>query len=95
MYDEAIIRRGGAQRTGCYRFQRGHRVKARKWEYEKHPRLRGRAGTVTAVTRPDARSYRVTVAWDLPGRVEELAHPSSGLMPQRDDRGRPLHVVLP
>jgi hypothetical protein len=37
----------------------------------------------------------VTVAWDLPGRVEELAHPSSGLMPQRDDRGRPLRVALP
>jgi|RhiMetStandDraft_4_1073278.scaffolds.fasta_scaffold364636_1 hypothetical protein len=95
MYDEAIIRRGGAGGTGCYRFQRGHRVKARKWECEKHSRLHGRAGTVTSVTRPDARSYRVMVAWDLPSGVEELAHPSAGLMPQRDDRGRPLRVVLP
>jgi hypothetical protein len=94
MYDEAIIRRGGAQHFGAYRFQRGDRVEPRKYQVAKLPRLRGRAGTVIAVARADARSFRVTVAWDLPGQVEELQHPASGLMPQRDGRGRPLRARM-
>lgn len=94
MYEEAIIRRGGAQHFGAYRFRRGDRVQPRKYQVEKHSKLAGRAGTVTAVTRAGARSFRVTVAWDLTGRVEELQHPASGLMPQRDSRGRPLRVVM-
>jgi hypothetical protein len=95
MYDEAIIHRGGPLGFGCYRFQRGDRVEPRKWLLDDWKELRGRAGTVTAVTRPDVRSFRVTVAWELPDRVMELQHASSKLMPQRDDRGQPLRVVLP
>jgi hypothetical protein len=93
-YEVAIVRRGGAEGFGAYRYHRGDRVEPARYQVRKHPRLRGRAGTVTAVTRPDARSYRVTVDWELPGRVEKLEHPSSGLIPQRDDRGRPLRVEV-
>ena len=94
MYEEAIIRRGGDQHFGAYRFRPGDRVQPRKYQVERQPRLRDRAGTVIAVTPVDARSFLVTVAWEMTGGVEELQHPASGLMPQRDGRGRPLRVVM-
>jgi hypothetical protein len=93
MYEPAIIRRGGAEGFGAFRYHKGDRVLPITDLARRVPDLRNAVGTVLRVTRPDNRTHLVTVAWELPIGVQELSHPSSYLKPQRDGHGRPLRAV--
>jgi hypothetical protein len=90
-YEEAIVRRGGAEGFGCYRYYPGLLVRPTVSCVRAWPELKGRGGTVVSVTERSSAFY-VTVAWELPDRVLELQHPSNKLIPQRDAQGHPQQV---